>query len=68
MSSVAPEAADPATPEIKPRTTAESLDLDGAHEKLYLRAVRNVISTEVAEFTFAQIYDGFPIYSVKLDT
>jgi hypothetical protein len=37
------------------------------HRDVFERALRNVLSTEVARMTYAQIIDGFPIASVAKD-
>jgi hypothetical protein len=38
------------------------------HCEVFERALRNVLSTETAQMTYAQIIDGFPIVSVARDT
>ena len=41
---------------------------DGSeHRKVFCRAVKNVLSTELALFTFAQIIDGLPTANVAWD-
>lgn len=42
--------------------------LDQEHREPLTRAIHNVLSTEVAEITYAQIIDGLPLTSVAYDT
>lgn len=42
--------------------------LDAAHQSFFQRAIHNVLSTTIAETTFAQIVDGLPLRSVALGT
>lgn len=42
--------------------------LDDAHQRAFSRAVMTIISTPVAEETFAQIVDGLPLKNVFLET
>lgn len=42
--------------------------LDGEYHELVARAVRNTLSTEIAQSTFAQIVEGLPLPSVLEDT
>ncbi|ROW08493.1 hypothetical protein VMCG_03258 [Cytospora schulzeri] len=42
--------------------------LDAAHQSIFQRAVQNVLSTAIAETTFAQIVDGLPLRSVAINT
>lgn len=42
--------------------------LDATHQSVFQRAVRNVLSTAIAETTFAQIIDGLTLRSVALGT
>jgi hypothetical protein len=42
--------------------------LEGQHHDIFVRAVSNVLSTEIAEFTYAQIIDGLPLSSIADDT
>lgn len=42
--------------------------LDATHQSVFKRAVQNVLSTTIAETTFAQIIDGLPLRSVALGT
>lgn len=42
--------------------------LDAAHQAAFQRAVQNVLSTNIAETTFAQIADGLPLLSVALNS
>ena len=41
--------------------------LTGQHRDILTRAVQNVMSTEIAQITYAQIVDGFPLSSVEKD-
>lgn len=41
--------------------------LSEQHREVFERALRNVLSTETAQMTYAQIIDGFPIVSVARD-
>ncbi|KAH6618317.1 hypothetical protein B0J18DRAFT_371511 [Chaetomium sp. MPI-SDFR-AT-0129] len=43
-------------------------DLDGEHQRLLVRAINRLLSTELAEFTFAQILDGLPTGDVAYDS
>jgi hypothetical protein len=43
-------------------------DLDGEHRQLLVRAIERVLTTELAETTYAQIIDGLPIGDVAYDT
>lgn len=38
--------------------------LDGLHQIAFEQAIRNVLETEIAETTFAQIIDGLPLKDV----
>ena len=38
--------------------------LEEQHRDIFVRAVSNVLSTEIAELTYAQIIDGLPLSSV----
>lgn len=38
--------------------------LDEAHQNAFNTAVMNILSTKIAESTFAQILDGFPLQDV----
>jgi hypothetical protein len=38
-----------------------------SHRQILDRAIRNVLSTELAQFTYAQIIDGLPIADVAWD-
>lgn len=42
--------------------------LEEQHCDIFVRAVFNVLSTQIAEFTFAQIVDGLPLSEVADDT
>lgn len=44
------------------------IGLGGAHHDVLIRAISNVLSTKIAEETFAQIIDGLPLASVVQDT
>ncbi|KAK0732296.1 hypothetical protein B0H67DRAFT_525917 [Lasiosphaeris hirsuta] len=41
--------------------------LDAAHRDVFIRAINNVLATENAIFTYAQIIDGLPIADVAWD-
>lgn len=41
--------------------------LDAAHREVFIRAINNVLATENAIFTYAQIIDGLPIGDVAFD-
>ncbi|KAK4245686.1 hypothetical protein C7999DRAFT_42773 [Corynascus novoguineensis] len=43
-------------------------DLAGDHRRLLIRAIERVLSTEVAEFTYAQIIDGLPTGDVAVNS
>lgn len=38
------------------------------HRDIFARAVSNVLSTDIAKITYAQIIDGLPLASVAQDT
>jgi hypothetical protein len=42
--------------------------LDGQHRDIFTRAVTNVLSTDIAVLTYAQIIDGLPLTDVAQDT
>ncbi len=42
-------------------------DLDGDHRRLLDRAISRILSTEIAEITYAQIIDGLPTGRVVRD-
>jgi hypothetical protein len=48
------------------KLTAESLE--EKHHDIFFRALSKVLSTEIAELTFAQIVDGLPLPQVADDT
>lgn len=48
------------------RTSIEVLA--GPHRDIFTRAVENVLSSEIAQITYAQIADGLPLSSVEMDT
>lgn len=50
-------------PEKLETSTAEQA-LDENHLAAYSRAISNVLSTDLAELTFAQLVDGLPLYDV----
>ncbi|KAL1867496.1 hypothetical protein Daus18300_006340 [Diaporthe australafricana] len=54
-------------PELITKSTAEDV-LDESHQRAFSRAVSNVLSTPIAEETFAQIVDGLPLEIVALTT
>lgn len=41
---------------------------DGQHLDIFIRAVTNILNTELAELTYAQIIDGLPLEEVVLDS
>lgn len=43
-------------------------DLDGEHRQLLVRAIAAILSSELAEITYAQIIDGLPIGDVAYDS
>lgn len=43
-------------------------DLAGEHRQLLERAISRILSTELAEVTYAQIIDGLPIADVAYDS
>lgn len=52
--------------DFKPRKS--SIDaLGGAHREAVSQAIFNVLSTKIAEFTYAQIVDGLPLADVVED-
>ncbi|KAK3313960.1 hypothetical protein B0H66DRAFT_567468 [Apodospora peruviana] len=54
---------------LKAKQSRQSLDtLDDAHRVPLTRAISNVLTTEIAETTYAQIIDGLPLASVADDT
>lgn len=42
--------------------------LDAAHQSAFKRAVQNILHTDIAEITFAQIIEGLPLADVALNT
>ena len=42
-------------------------DLDGEHHQLLVRAITRILSTELAEVTYAQIIDGLPTGDVAYE-
>lgn len=55
---------DTVTPPEKLETSRAEQALDEDHLVAYVRAIRNVLSTELAESTFAQLIDGLPLWDV----
>jgi hypothetical protein len=56
-------------PEEKTRFRKLTVDsLNKQHRDIFVRALSNVLSTEIAELTFAQIIDGLPLSDVADDT
>ncbi|KPM43020.1 hypothetical protein AK830_g3543 [Neonectria ditissima] len=52
-----------------PRPEQQSIqNLQIKHREIFTRAVSNVLSSPIAEVTFAQIVDGLPLSDVALDT
>ncbi|RFU26480.1 hypothetical protein B7463_g9869, partial [Scytalidium lignicola] len=43
-------------------------EIDEKHYEPFARAIRIILSTDIAKFTYAQIIDGLPTYEVFLDT
>ncbi|KAM6535529.1 hypothetical protein FALCPG4_005085 [Fusarium falciforme] len=59
--------AGPQSPSITDDSQIRSLSidiLDGDHHDLFTRAITRILSTEVAELTYAQIIDGLPLTRV----
>lgn len=62
------------TPEPREYSTDEQTQklsieiLTGQHRDVFTRAVENVLSTEIAQITYAQIADGLPLSSIEKDT
>lgn len=54
-------------PEVIHKSRADQV-LDDAHQRAFKRAVTNILSTPIAEETFAQIADGLPLRSVAIGT
>ena len=53
---------------VESRQLSSSLaDLDGEHRQLLDRAIARILSTELAEMTYAQIIDGLPTGDVAYD-
>lgn len=50
---------------IEKRTAAQTLD--DAHQVAFNRAITNVLATDLAELTFAQLVDGLPLLEVAGD-
>ncbi|KAK0628512.1 hypothetical protein B0T17DRAFT_461152, partial [Bombardia bombarda] len=43
-------------------------ELDGDHRDVLARAITRVLSTDVAEISYAQIVDGLPLADVAYDS
>ncbi|KAL1869603.1 hypothetical protein Daus18300_005457 [Diaporthe australafricana] len=50
---------------IEKSTVAQALD--DAHQAVFKRAMTNVLATDLAELTFAQLVDGLPLWGVAID-
>lgn len=50
---------------IEKSVVAQSLD--GAHQVVFKRAMANILATELAGLTFAQLIDGLPLWDVAMD-
>ncbi|OBT73985.1 hypothetical protein VF21_05993 [Pseudogymnoascus sp. 05NY08] len=57
---------EPTLADDQPKTTIK--DLNPRHRDIFTRAVKNVLSSEIAQITYAQIIDGLPLSSVEKDT
>jgi hypothetical protein len=53
--------------DVEPRQLSLE-DLEGEHRQLLIRAITRILSTELAETTYAQIIDGLPIADVAYDS
>jgi hypothetical protein len=62
-----PAADQPAEEEEESRQLSIS-DFDGEHRQLLVRAITRVLSTTLAEMTYAQIIDGLPIGDIAYDS
>ncbi|KAI3341393.1 hypothetical protein F4824DRAFT_496144 [Ustulina deusta] len=49
-----------------PRVSVDSLDTN--HRQVFSRALQNVLSSDAAELTYAQIVDGLPLSAIERDT
>ncbi|KAK4147302.1 uncharacterized protein C8A04DRAFT_34038 [Dichotomopilus funicola] len=58
----------PRSDESPPSRECGVADLDGEYQRLLVRAINRLLSTELAEFTFAQILDGLPTGEVAYDS
>jgi hypothetical protein len=63
---LAEQPAETAAAESEPRYLSIA-DLDGEHREILGRAITRILSTELAEITYAQIIDGLPIADVAFD-
>ena len=55
-------------PEVQHAISAATLEaLTDTHRDIFTRAVRNVLSTNTAEETYAQVLDGLPLSKVERD-
>lgn len=52
-------------PQQRPRVAIDVLDLDHCHS--LTRALRNVLSTDLAQVTYAQLIDGLPTMDTVYD-
>jgi hypothetical protein len=52
---------------FKDVTYATIEDLPAQHRAIFVAALKNVLSTELAEVTYAQILDGAPVVDVATD-
>lgn len=50
-----------------PPSVSNINELDGEHRSILINALGNILSTDVAESTFAQILDGLPTEEVARD-
>lgn len=53
---------------FEPLRKVSLADLSGEHRRLLVRALDRILSTEIAEVTYAQIVDGLPIADVIWDS
>lgn len=51
---------------IEKSTIAQALD--DAHQVAFVRAITNVLATDIAELTLAQLVDGLPLWDVAIDS
>ena len=63
-----PHAAQPATPRVSAEFKQPFIDvLDEDHCRIFVRAIKRVLATDVAEITYAQVIDGLPLARVLRD-